>query len=68
MATEKPPCNGQCERRTPTCHSECRDYGEYAAMLKAKKEAIVADKRSCIEWTQGKEPYKNRKKMTKWGR
>ena len=54
MANEKPPCAGKCERRTPTCHSECRDYGEYAAMQRAKKAAIIEGKKKRTDWTHGK--------------
>ena len=54
MANEKPPFMGACERRTPTCHAECRDYGEYAAMLKAKQNAVREAKAKSKDWTQGK--------------
>jgi hypothetical protein len=67
-AMVKPPCKSKCERRTPSCHAECKDYGEYAAALKAQKAAIKADKRSRIDWTQGKEPAEKRKRMSRWGR
>lgn len=66
MANEMPPCRKDCERRSPTCHGECRDYGEFAAMQRAKKAAYRESKERRYDWTKGKDDRMNRKQVTRW--
>ena len=37
MPLDIPPCTKDCPLRTPTCHSSCPDYAEYAAEQARKR-------------------------------
>ena len=61
----KPKCAENCEKRAPGCHAECRDYGEYAAMLKARNDKIKAAREKNKDWTIGKKAIVKRAKQRK---